>query len=147
MDYKEKYEMALEGIQEILSSGQDSIKMSLLQLRLQGIFPELTESEDELTWLIKHIEEEIYYLSMDIRDTEDRMKLKKLKKALAWLENKVQEKSNWGEDNERIRNDIRNLVAFALEDGSAIAPGHNTTKEEALAWLEKQGKGGKEWNK
>ena len=48
-DYKEKYEMALEGIQEILSSGQDSIKMPQLQLRLQGIFPELTESEDEKT--------------------------------------------------------------------------------------------------
>ena len=47
MDYKEKYEMALEGIQEILSSGEDSIKMSRLQLRLQGIFPELKEGEDE----------------------------------------------------------------------------------------------------
>ena len=46
-DYKEKYEMALEGIQEILSSGEDSIKMSRLQLRLQGIFPELKESKDE----------------------------------------------------------------------------------------------------
>lgn len=47
MDYKEKYEMALEGIQEILGSGEDSIKMSRLQLRLQGIFPELRISEDE----------------------------------------------------------------------------------------------------
>ena len=47
MDYKEKYEMALEGIQEILGSGEDSIKMSRLQLRLQGVFPELRESEDE----------------------------------------------------------------------------------------------------
>ena len=47
MDYKEKYEMALEGIQEILGSGEDSIKMSRLQLRLQGIFPELKESGDE----------------------------------------------------------------------------------------------------
>ena len=46
-DYKEKYEMALEGIQEILSSGQDSIKMPQLQLRLQGIFPELRGDEDE----------------------------------------------------------------------------------------------------
>ena len=41
------YDEAIEGIQEILSSGQDSIKMSRLQLRLQGIFPELKESEDE----------------------------------------------------------------------------------------------------
>lgn len=47
MDYKEKYEIGLEGIQEILGSGEDSIKMSRLKLRLQGIFPELKESEDE----------------------------------------------------------------------------------------------------
>jgi len=47
MNYKEKYETALEGIREILSSGQDSIKMSRLQLRLQGIFPELNETDDE----------------------------------------------------------------------------------------------------
>ena len=55
MDYKEKYEMALEGIQEILSSGEDSIKMSRLQLRLQGIFPELKVSEDEKIrkWIIR----------------------------------------------------------------------------------------------
>lgn len=42
-------------------------------------------------------------------------------------------------DDERIKNDIRGLIEFALEDGSAIAPGRNTTKEEAIAWLEKQG--------
>ena len=46
-NYEEKYKEALEGIQEILSSGQDTIKMSRLKLRLQGIFPELKESEDE----------------------------------------------------------------------------------------------------
>ena len=59
MDYKEKYEMGLEGIQEILGSEEDSIKMSRLQLRLQGIFPELKESEDErirkgLLYVIEH---------------------------------------------------------------------------------------------
>ena len=43
----EAYDKAIEGIQEILSSGQDSIKMSRLQLRLQGIFPELKESKNE----------------------------------------------------------------------------------------------------
>ena len=41
-------------------------------------------------------------------------------------------------EDERIKNDIRGLIEFALEDGSAIAPGRNTTKEEALSWLEKQ---------
>ena len=67
MDYKEKYEMALEGIQEILSSGEDSIKMSRLQLRLQSIFPELKKSEDEdiavLDALIRRLEGEDVYVS------------------------------------------------------------------------------------
>lgn len=47
MDYEEKYMNALETIQEILNSGADSIKMSRLKLRLQPVFPELRESEDE----------------------------------------------------------------------------------------------------
>lgn len=92
MDYKEKYEMALEGIQEILSSGEDSIKMSRLQLRLQGIFPELKESEGELTWLTRFIKEEAFSLSMDIRNNEDRIKLKKLQKSLEWLEKQGEQK-------------------------------------------------------
>ena len=85
-NYKEKYECALETIQEILSSGSDSIMMSRLKLRLQSVFPELKESEDELTWLTKFIEEETRSLSMDIRDNEDSIKLKNLKKSLVWLE-------------------------------------------------------------
>ena len=60
--------------------------MTLLKERLQPFFPELGESEDELTWLTKFIEEEAYSLSMDIRDNEDRIKLKNLQKSLAWLE-------------------------------------------------------------
>lgn len=47
MSYKNKYKKALETIQEILDSGSDSIKMSRLKLRLQSVFPELKESEDE----------------------------------------------------------------------------------------------------
>ena len=42
------YDRAIEGIQEILNSGQDSIKMSRLKLRLQGIFPELKESDEKI---------------------------------------------------------------------------------------------------
>ena len=53
---------------------------------LQDLFPELQESEDELTWLTKYIEEEAYSLSIDIRDNEDRIKLKNLQRSLAWLE-------------------------------------------------------------
>ena len=46
MDYKEKYEQGLECIQEILESGEEKIKMTLLKQRLLPFFPEL-ESEDE----------------------------------------------------------------------------------------------------
>lgn len=47
MDYKEKYEQGLECLEEILNSGQEKIKMTLLKERLQPFFPELKESEDE----------------------------------------------------------------------------------------------------
>ena len=43
-------------------------------------------------------------------------------------------------EDDRIRNGLIALLKFGLEDGSAIAPGFNETKEEALAWLEKQDK-------
>ena len=43
-------------------------------------------------------------------------------------------------EDERIREALIALLKFGLEDGSAIAPGFNETKEQALAWLEKQGK-------
>lgn len=82
MDYEKKYKEGLEGIEEILSSGQDSIKMSRLKLRLQGIFPELKESEDErirkalLDTLPKH-----GYLPQTNIKVED---------AIAWLEKQGQ---------------------------------------------------------
>lgn len=41
-------------------------------------------------------------------------------------------------DGKRIRKDIIALIKFALKDGSAVAPGSRTTKEEALSYLEKQ---------
>lgn len=50
------------------------------------IFPELKEDEDELTWLTRYIKEEADCLYFDIRNDEDRAKLKNLQKSLAWLE-------------------------------------------------------------
>lgn len=89
MDYKEKYEMALEYLQEILSSGEDSIKMSRLQLRLQGIFPELAESEDERIRkdCIKYLDWEYKHCPLD----KDRMKIEK---CIVWLEKQGQQKTN-----------------------------------------------------
>jgi hypothetical protein len=88
MDYKEKYEMALEGIQEILGSGEDSIKMSRLQLRLQGIFPELKESENEK--MRKHI----------IEVLKDNFSGEDTDRCIAWLEKQGEQKPAWSEDDE-----------------------------------------------
>ena len=41
-------------------------------------------------------------------------------------------------EGEMIRKGIIALIEFGLDDKSAIAPGYNITKEEAIAWLEKQ---------
>jgi len=41
-------------------------------------------------------------------------------------------------EDERVRKDIIALIEFGLTDGSAVSPGSRTTKEEALAYLEKQ---------
>ena len=50
-------------------------------------------------------------------------------------------------EDERIRKDIIALIEL-FTDGSAVSPGSRTTKEEALAWLEKQKEenhDGKKW--
>ena len=39
-----------------------------------------------------------------------------------------------------IKNAIKELIKDAIPEGSSIAPGTNITKEEALKWLEEQGK-------
>lgn len=102
MDYKEKYEMALEGIQEILSSGQDSIKMSTLQLRLQGIFPELAESEDE------RIRKEIVrFIQMEVEDEIVGNKW------LAWLGKKAEQKPAWKSSGEQM---IEDIIDAELDD-------------------------------
>ena len=76
------------------------------------IFPELKESEGELKWLTKYIEEEAYSLSMDIRDNEDRIKLKKLQKSLAWLEKHAEKQTltEWSKEDERERKRIIGLL-------------------------------------
>lgn len=52
------------------------------------------------------------------------------------LKDKVQPKQEWSEKDERIRQDIENLIHFALEDGSAVSPTANTTKEGAISWIQ-----------
>jgi hypothetical protein len=55
-----------------------------------------------------------------------------------WINDNVPELKE--SEDERIREALIALLKFGLEDGSTIAPGFNETKEQALAWLEKQGK-------
>lgn len=97
MDYKERYEMVLETIQEILDSGSESIKMSRLRLRLQSVFPELKESEDERIRkdIIAIFKGQIPYTS-----EED------AKKYIAWLEKQGEQKSMWTEEDESKVEDI-----------------------------------------
>jgi len=47
--------------------------------------------EDERVWLTKFIQEEIDCLRFDIRDCDDRIKLKNLQRSLAWLEKQSKE--------------------------------------------------------
>lgn len=88
---------------------------------MEYVFPELKESEDALTWLTRYIEEEAYSLSMDIRDNEDRTKLEKLKKSLAWLEKQGEQKptdkvepkfheGDWVIDKQGIVHQVANVV-------------------------------------
>jgi hypothetical protein len=49
-------------------------------------------------------------------------------------------------DDEKIRRALTGLLKFGFNDGSAITPGSNITKEDALAWLEKQVEQKSDWS-
>lgn len=99
MDYKNKYNEALERAREL--------SKTITGANYEYIFPELKEDEDELTWLKNYISDEAYYLSMDIRDNEDRIKLQKLQKSLVWLEKQGEQKPvEWSEYDEHKVKDI-----------------------------------------
>lgn len=106
MDYKNKYNEALERAREL--------SKTITGANYEYIFPELKEDEDELTWLKNYISEEAYYLSMDIRDCEDRLKLQKLQKSLAWLEKQGEQKPvEWSEYDEHKVKDIIYFLSSA----------------------------------
>ena len=113
---QEKAERYDAAIKEAAIAYKDEDKH--LKATLERIFPEFKKSEDELTWLTKYIEEEAYYLSMDIRDNEDRIKLENLKKSLTWLEK--QKPDEWSEEDkdtlERIIFFINSFVDKDLDE-------------------------------
>ena len=138
MDYKEKYEQALERVGELLSRCIDDRDRRTKVYRvedIESIFPELKEPKDELTWLTKYIEEEAYSLSMDIRDNEDRIKLKKLQKALAWLEKQGKDATkDWTSPDDRqddkINEDFRNLHKELVNRIAEWCKEHNVIIDE-----------------
>lgn len=70
----------IETVKQMIADGHISQDVA------EKYFPELKESEDVLTWLKNYISEEAKCLSMDIRDNDDRITLKKLRDSLVWLE-------------------------------------------------------------
>ena len=122
MDYKEKYEMVLETIQEILDSGSDSIKMSRLKLRLQSVFPELKESKDERTR--KELADFIERLSINPHSPKPPKST--LIEWLAWLKKLEEQQSlyiRFGEipDNEKSKI-YRGEEEIGEEDGVSVYP-------------------------
>ena len=120
MNYKE----ILKGIVQIINTTEKSdIGFANICTYIGNNCPELAESEDELTWLTRFIKEEAYSLSMDIRDNEDRVKLKKLQRSLAWLEkqgdqkpaDKVESKFHKGD---WITHNIANFIFKIINVGS-----------------------------
>ena len=80
------------------------------------IVPELKESEGELAWLKRFIQEEIDCLSFDIRDSEDRVKLKNLQRSIAWLEKQSEQKST-NEIAKEVCKNKTSAVAFLKSAG------------------------------
>lgn len=137
MDYKEKYEMALEGIQEILGSGEDSIKMSRLQLRLQGIFPELKESQNHQD--SDHPNGCIVLEDFNGGDGFYKVNLDYLnKKQIEEIEKMVKV---WNkESNSSNENIIKACIGMCLTDADEQRfKDYNTNLKDCLAWLKKQG--------
>ena len=109
-DYKKTY----DGIEDKNSNA--ALQLMGAMNALEHLCPELKESESEK--IKKQIIGFITY-SKILDETK--------KNWIAWLEKQGEQKP-WGEEDERIRQDIENLIHFALEDGSAVSPAANTTK-------------------
>ena len=113
MDYEKAYRKALEKAKDNYNAADNAnINVNSFKNTLIAIFPELKESENELTWLTKFIEEEIHSLSMDIRDNEDNIKLKNLQKSLAWLE-----KQGHQEEPQVCEADNGEAITYSKTDG------------------------------
>ena len=143
------YDEVLNKLRHFIARGVDPL---ITRADVQDFFPELAESEDDGVWLKKYIQEEIDCLSIDIRDNEDRIKLKNLRRSLAWIEKQGEKGTNgnerkipflaWSEEDERIRKAIINVFASHKDYENF----YGASVEDILAWLERQGKKGTNGN-
>lgn len=125
LDYFQSYkEVGTVGAETFNGIPTDNI---LAWLEKQGE-PEGKESDDELTWLKTFIEEEAYYLSMDIRDEADRKKLIKLQNVLAWLKKQSEKQSIWADSD-------RTMAFTLMRDVGQMTYISNEGKNERLQWL------------
>ena len=123
MDYKIKYNNALEGIRELYNSDCDMIRVKRLRRQLKHIFPELQESEDE------KIKREIVAYINELADLKNE---KIPTKWLAWLEKQGQKETTWNKEDEENVNNI--LYVFnQLKDTSFYK--EDDTAEKIINWL------------
>lgn len=117
IDYKEKYEQAMERARQFIEKPylEDSAGI------VRHIFPELAESEDEK--MVKFIQIQLFNIKKTI--TENYELDAKLTKAIDWLEKqgktspilsnsldtgKVEQKTAWSEEDQEIWEEISNLL-------------------------------------
>ena len=98
MDYKQKYEQAIENIKKIKAANKDN--KSLVDF-MDYKYPELKENEDEKirNWLIDTIKQ----IPNDSIEWE-MVSTKTINKenVVAWLEKQSRQKSTWSEEDERL---------------------------------------------
>ncbi len=117
----QRFDEVLEGILEILSSGQYYIKMSRLQQRLRGIFPELGENRDEKIkeWLVEMVEE-VRKMNPTNADHNG-----KCSNAIAWIKKQEEQKPinkikpEFHED-EKIRKALLSILRSDFEKDTTI---------------------------
>lgn len=113
---------------KILKEFHDKSALFSVRTALETVLPELKEDEDELEWLKQFIQEEAYSLSMDIRDDEDRFKLKKLQRSLKWLEKQ--------EGCKHIKKDWLEHIKYSGETSKEWTINDAATLKELIDFLE-----------
>ena len=119
MEYEKKYKEALDRAKKEWSSNLDNAYKNYRE-RLEIIFPELNESEDEK--IRKELMDFIYVTCFPVKD------LKKKERFLDWLEKQKERKSIWTESD-------RTMAFTLLRDVDQMAHISDEGKNERLQWL------------